>query len=266
MLPNSASVVEPGSTPAIPQDSASRDSERVLLLYSPLWMAAVGAVMVTRRMASWGDVEHLLLGLGLAALPWIYPFTRRAARADGGRPLAARWAVHFTVAITLTTFIQTYFGSALFFDQLGMEYHFHTGWLLNRTPLFLYFMTVCYFSTYYTILMLLHRLLAGRLAGAPLIVARFALCYAVAFGETWFMASDLISDFFSYRDRRFTLLVGSIGYGFLLFVTLPVFLRLATTPAAARPPLKILVRDVLAANMLSLIGYEVFAHLIGKPW
>jgi cycloeucalenol cycloisomerase len=257
-------VPKPGES-AVDPEAPPRDTERFLLAYSPVWMIVVAAVMLTRRTAAWGDAEHLALGVALVLPPWLYPLTRRAARADGGRPLAARYATHFAVAIAVTTLIQMYFGSALFFDQLGMEYHFHTRWVLNRSPVFLYLLTVAYFSTYYAVMVVLDRRLVRRLPAAWWPLARFVVCYAVAFAETYVMASDVIAEFFSYRDRRFALLVGSVGYGWLFFVTLPVFLRLAAAPAAARPPLRALVRDVLAANMLGLIGYEVFAHLIGKP-
>ena len=92
-----------------------------------------------------------------------------------------------------------------------------------------------------------------------------AVCYAVAFGETFFMASDRIRDLFSYRDRSFTLLYGSLCYGTLFFITLPLFARLDEAPPTAalpRPPLLALCRDALALNMLALIAYEVCANWI----
>ena len=169
----------------------------------------------------------------------------------------------------ITTLLQTWFGSALFFNQLGMEYHFHTTWLLARTPVFLYLVTIAYFTTYYCVLLVADRQIQRRLAHAPRalrLTLRFALCYAIAFGETWFMASGLIDDFFSYRDRHFTLLVGSIGYGWLFFATLPVFTKIERSAGQDRPSLSAVARDALAANMLSLVGYEIFAHVVGKPF
>lgn len=247
-------------------EPAARANMKFVIVYSVLWIAAIAALMLTRRLTRWGDWEHFAFGAVLALPAWIYPFTSPAARADGDRSLPMRYATHFAVAIALTTLLQTYFGSALFFDRLGMQYHFHTQWVLNGTPVFLYLVTIAYFTMYYSLLVASDRLIGRHVRGPARWIARFALCYAVAFGETYFMASELISDFFSYREKRYALLIGSIAYGFLFFVTLPIFVRLAETPAQERQPLRLLVRDVLAANMLSLVGYDVFAFLTGRPF
>ncbi len=265
----SLDVAPASSAPADSTQSlepASIANTRFAAIYSPLWMAAMGALMVTRALRHWGDLKHMAFGLALALPAWIYPFTPMAARADANRPLASRYATHFAVAIALTTLLQTYFGSNLFFDRLGMQYHFNTKWVLNGTPLFLYFVTIAYFTMYYVLMVALDRPIARNLKGPARWLARFALCYAVAFGETFFMASDMISDFFSYREKRYALLIGSIGYGMLFFATLPIFVRLAETPSAKRQSLGTLVRDVLAANMLSLVAYEIFALATGRPF
>ena len=266
---HSVNVADSTSAPAVGAttlENAPRANTSFSLVYSPLWMIAIGALMVTRRMTVWGNFEHLAFGAALALPAWIYPFTSSAARADANRPLGARYATHFAVAITLTTLIQTYFGSILFFDRLGMEYHFHTTWILNGTPVFLYLVTIAYFTTYYTVMVAIDRPIARHLRGPARWFARFAICYAVAFAETFFMASPMISDFFSYREKRYALLIGSIAYGFLFFVTLPIFVRLAETKSSERQPLRTLVRDVLAANMVSLIAYDVFAFATGRPF
>ena len=63
--------------------------------------------------------------------------------------------------------MQVWFGSDLFFDFLGMEYHFGVTWTAHRTPVFLYFMTIAYFSTYYAILQIVWRAFRTRFPDAP---------------------------------------------------------------------------------------------------
>ena len=267
-------------TPATPLSAASptrllsanpsrRAAEIFVLGYSPVWMLAIAVVVLTRAPTGWSDIGHLVLGAGLALPLYVIPLLRPFA-ADRDTPWLERHITRYGIAIALCTLVQTYFGSALFFDRLGMEYHFHVTWILNRTPVFLYFLTLAYFSTYYVLLSLGVRYLRTRFAPsrAALWLVTALLCYAVAFGETFFMASDRIRDLFSYRDRQFTLIYGSLCYGTLFLTTLPVFARLdedsrepARSTSGARRPWPLL-RDTLALNMLALMAYEVCANWI----
>ena len=113
--------------------SGKQFTEKFVLVYSPVWIAVVVVVMATHAFAGWGDAGHLALGLGLCLPLWIAP---RFAP-DGGR-----YFRRFNLWIGLFSLLQVYFGSALFFDVLHMEYHFPVTWILNRTPLFLYPMTI----------------------------------------------------------------------------------------------------------------------------
>src|SRR5205814_1100491 len=73
------------------------------------------------------------------------------------RPLAARHATRFNLWIGLFSILQVYFGSYLFFEVLGLEYHFPVRLELNRTPVFLYLLTISYFSTYYVVMSIVWR-------------------------------------------------------------------------------------------------------------
>jgi hypothetical protein len=109
---------------------------------------------------------------------------------------------------------------------------------VNRTPLFLYFVTVAYFSTYYALMRLGLRLFLARVPRPrrELVWAVTALLsYSMAFAETFCMASESLRAFFSYADRHKALLVGSVCYGTLFFVSLPVFLRIDEDPRAPTP-------------------------------
>src|SRR5262245_33251042 len=97
--------------------------------------------MATRAPAGWHDLGHMIFGVGVAAPIWIAPLL--------GPPGARQHALRFNLWVGAFAFLQNYFGTYLFFDVLGMEYHFQTAWEWNKTPVFLYFITVAYFTTYY---------------------------------------------------------------------------------------------------------------------
>lgn len=228
---------------------AKRRVELLVLAYTPLWMAAIALVQHGHYFARWSDGAHLAFGVALAAPLWLLAL----ASAHGAR---------FITLITLLSFIQNYFGAQLFFDRFGMEYHFPVHWIVARTPLFLYFVTIAYFATYYVALQIAWRALRTRFPSAPpaaMIAARALLSYSVAFAETAAMANEQLKAFFSYRDPRFVMFFGSIAYGTVFFVTLPLFYHLDEDPAAAPVPLGRLLWDFLAMNMLILICYEFYA-------
>jgi cycloeucalenol cycloisomerase len=239
-----------------------RRNEIIVLLYSPLWIAVIAWMMFSHHFARWGDGGHLAFGIALALPLWIIPFAWRIPE-ERNRPLLELHATRFLVAIALMTFLQTYFGAMLFFDHLGMEYHFQVGWLLHGTPLFLYFVTIAYFSTYYVVLQIATRLVERRLPRALWLLARALLGYGVAFAETASMSTPALREFFFYRDKTFALLWGSACYGTLFFISLPLFQRLDDRSDAPPARMGPLVRDVLAANMLILILYELYGGIIG---
>jgi hypothetical protein len=222
--------------------------ERFLLEYSLVWIAAIVAVTATGVFRRWGDVGYLALGVGVALPIWLAP-------ALSPSPAVG---IRFNLWVGLFSFLQVYFGSALFFDVLGMQYHFPVRWVVNRSPLFLYFMTVAYFSTYYVAMGVAWRRLGAR---------RWALVplgYVVAFAETATMANDWLRDYFSYKNKTFVLLLGSLFYGTVFVVSLPLVFRLDENPARRPPSARRIAWDVLAANMLILICYEIYSAVISQ--
>jgi len=232
-----------------------RSTERALLGYSPLWIAVISYVMFGGAFRHWGDAEHLLLGVGLALPPWLLMLRSRHARRAIG-------------LITLYSFVQCWFGSKLFFESFGMEYHFHVSarFTWNGTPAFLYFLTVAYFCTYYTALVILWRAFRTRYPAAPRplrLLVRALLSYAVAFAETATMANHALADYFSYRDPGWVMRYGSICYGTIFFITLPQFYDLDEHADTGESAWR-LTRDALAYNLLILICYEGYAWLIAR--
>ena len=100
-----------------------------------------------------------------------------------GQPLLCRHSTKANLFVALMSFLQCYFGSAMFFDGLGMQYHFPTKIIWNGTPLFLYFVTVSYFSTYYALMRLGLRLaLAKRVNPSSLLVWTLIALFVVQHG------------------------------------------------------------------------------------
>lgn len=229
------------------------------LAYSPLWMLLIFLVQQGGRIGRWGEAEHMLLGVGLALPIWLWPLL-----GERDLPLAERHATKAVLFLTALSFVQCYFGSEFFFQALGMEYHFHVGLQLNGTPLFLYPLTVAYFATYFALMRLAVRAFDRRFPRAPH-PARVALCallsYAMAFGETLFMANERLRPYFSYADKHLALCYGSFCYGTLFFVALPLYCRIDRDPE--RPtPLARVFWDVMGANMLVLVLYQVYQRLL----
>lgn len=247
---------------------SKRWTELFVLAYSPIWIAAIGLCEVTHVFARWGDVGHLAFGLALALPIWLVPLGWPGA-ADRALPVAARHITRFNVFIAVFTFLQVWFGSDLFFDFLGMEYHFPVRWTLHRTPLFLYFVTIAYFSTYYVVMQIAWRAFRTRFPSAPWPLRLLVLCalgYAIAFAETSGMATQTMHEYFLYRDKTFTLVYGSLCYGSIFVVSLPLVYRLdeERQPDGIRS-LPTLLWDAAAANTVVLVLYAVYAAVIVRP-
>lgn len=237
-----------------------RLTETLVLAYTPLWVGAVAWAMLSDALRGWGDAEHLLFGAALALPIVLAPLVPRRG---GAPPIARRHATRFAVLVTLFAFLQCWLGSDLFFEVFGMRYAFHTTIVWNGTPAFLYLMTIAYFATYYVVMVVIDRGVRRRVASPGLrTVARAAIAYAVAFAETATMANDRLAEWFSYRDRGFVMWFGSVAYGAIFFVTLPLFAELDEA-APASPPLRAAVADLLARTMICLVLYEVYAVVVG---
>jgi cycloeucalenol cycloisomerase len=247
---------------------SKRWTELFVLAYSPIWIGVVILCEITHVFARWGDVGHMALGVGLALPIWLVPIGWPGG-ADRALPFHQRHIARFNFFIFVWTFLQVWFGSDLFFDFLGMEYHFPVTWTAHRTPVFLYFMTIAYFSTYYVFLGIAWRAFRTRFPAAPLPVrflALAALGYFVAFCETAGMATPLMREYFLYRDKEFTLVYGSLCYGSIFVVTVPLVHRLdeEAQPDGTRT-LRSLFWDACAANTVVLMLYAFYATVISRP-
>jgi hypothetical protein len=248
----------PMTTTWLAADLEKRWMERFVLRYSLVWIGVVTALITTHAFARFGDAGHLAIGLGLSAPLWVVPLFA-GPPSERERPFFERHSTRFNLWIGLFSLLQVYFGSGLFFDVLGMEYHFPVRLVLNRTPVFLYFLTITYFSTYYVVMSVIWRAFLSLRPNAPHLLRFAVLCvigFAVAFAETSSMATPLMRDYFLYRDKRFALEFGSMVYGSIFVLSLPFVFRLDEDATRPKPRLSALAFEVLAVNMLALIAYE----------
>ncbi len=239
------------------QNPDKRWFERFLLGYSVVWIGIIGALQATNAFANWGDLGHMAIGVGLVLPIWLAPLASPS-------PMVG---VRFNLWIGAFAFLQCYFGSWLFFDGFGMEYHFHVRWLWNKTPLFLYFLTCAYFSTYYLLMGIAWRAFRSRFPRAPSLVVLAVLLvlgYLVALAETATMATERMHQFFSYRDPRWVMQFGSIFYGTLFWLSLPLVHRLDENKDVPPPSLRRIAGEVLLVNMIAMICYEIYGGLLAR--
>ncbi len=255
-------------------------AERFFLLYSPVWIAAVAFVMLSGVMSSWGDGAYMAFAALVAAPLLLVPaLTWRDAETAQLRPLYERYWFKFNLWIAIYVFAGSYVGTHYFFDVLGMRYAFPTTWNLDAAlvgrdsgdvPLFLYVLTQCYFVTYHVILVvLLRRYRTGSfgqtvLGRALTPVALLAIAYGVAYGETYFMASEALSDYFWYLDRERMLSLGSLFYATYFVVSTPLVYGLdERAEQAGEWSLGRVAVSALAASMLMFYVLDLWAMVFG---
>ncbi|WP_146155897.1 hypothetical protein [Enhygromyxa salina] len=245
-------------------------AERFYLIYSPIWIALVGLVMLSGMYRSWGDAGFMLFGLGAAAPLVFVPYLAPRPE-DANKPAWATSWFRLNLWIGIFVFVGSYFFTHYFFDVVGMRYAFPTSWngsaelvgdSEGQVPLFLYPLTQAYFMTYHVAVTVLLRYLStrfvlGRVAKAALIVA---LAYLVAFAETFFMAVPLLADVFEYADRGRMLVWGSMFYGSFFVISVPVF---ATIDEDEPWTLGRTALSALGVSMAVFIVLDLWAKLLG---
>lgn len=240
------------STPFLPPNGARDEKAHfhrlMLLVHSPLWLSTVTVVVLTSSLTTWTTNAHYLTFSLLVAsppflLPLFFPFRPGPAAIDNApssgpssHHYTSSYALKFNVYIALLVFFGTYFGTAYFFQLMSMRYTF-PGFLptfdsdvlrrevTHTVPAFLYPLTHAYFISYYSLLLVLYEYISPRRPLARLGTV-LALSYMLAFAETWFMASDLMTEWFAYGDRSKMLKVGSWGYASYFLAGLPMLRRL----------------------------------------
>ncbi|PRQ05996.1 hypothetical protein [Enhygromyxa salina] len=244
--------------------------ERLYLIYSPIWIALVGLVMLTGMYRSWGDPGYMLFGLGVAAPLWLIPYLVLPPDSASVPFWRTQW-FRLNLWIGIFVFVGSYVFTHYFFDVVGMRYGFPTQWNLQAelvgdsdatVPLFLYPLTQAYFMTYHVVTTVVLRYLSTRwslkLLGKVAVVG--LLAYVVAFAETFFMAVPALDDVFEYADRGRMLVWGSMFYGSFFVISIPVFAGIDEdrTWTIRRTAL-----SALGVSMAVFVVLDVWAKIIG---
>ncbi len=220
-------------TPAamLSADPGARAVERAWLLYTPVWGAITGVVMLGGFAEHWGDTPLMLFGvvlaLGALVAPWL---ASPAAAAD--RASARRHASAMSLATVVLAFGLNYLQTPYFFDVLHMRYGFRASWTLEHNPLFLYLVTIPYFATYSVLACVAVRFARSRapwLGRAVYAVVPFGL----ALLETVLNANPFMTRLFCYDDLPLMLWFGTLSYGVSFVLALPVWMALAEPPRAS---------------------------------
>lgn len=243
--------------------------ERFFLVTTPIWIAAVAAVIFTGWLRSWSDTGYLAFSIFASAPALFGPLLfARGRDFSGGVPY---W-IKLNVFAGILVLFGTYFGTHYFFDSMGMKYAFPEAWSFEavlvgksgrRVPVFMYPLTQAYFVTYFTVMVVAYRKIrsAVTLGWAGRVVVVLLLSYAIAFAETFFMATDLMTDLFSYDKRDKMLSIGSFGYATYFVVGLPLAARI---DEPERTSVGRVALEALAACMLILVLLEAWVRIIGR--
>jgi hypothetical protein len=205
-----------------------RAVERYWLGFTIVWGCVNGLVMLTGLAEAWGDVELMLLGVGLAAGA-VVPPVLRARGTDRARPWWRRTAFKMAVAVVGFSFGMNYLNTPFFFDVLHMHYGFGVTITIDRNPVFLYFMTVPYFATYSVLASAGARGVRRWVVERPrwlFWIAASPVVIAIAFLESALNANPFMKSLFCFDDLGFMLWFGSIAYGVALLFAMPVWLTL----------------------------------------
>ena len=274
-----AAQPSPPSATKAPHPSADqRQTERLLLYQTPIWITAVAAVMLSGTLRQWSDTQYVLFSIAVAAPSILLPaFSSRPGPARPQQKWSHRYWVKLNVWVWIVVCFGTYFGTHYFFDLMGMRYLFNVRWnfqsdvvgqargATREVPVFMYPLTHAYFMTYFTVLMVVERA-AVRLLRVEGKVERglvmLGLGYGLAFIETFCMASPLLEDLFVYADRGRMLRVGSLGYAAYFVVGLPMVKRIDGYGEIWM--LDRVVVEGLATSMGILVLLEVWAKTMGS--
>lgn len=224
-----------------------RALERAWLIWTPIWGAITGVVMLGGFAERWGDVELMIFGVVLAT-GTVVAALMSAPPEERALPLVQRTGLKALVAVVLLSFGLNYFQTPFFFDVLHMRYGFHATWALERNPLFLYLVTIAYFATYSVLACLAFRWLAARGTwGRPL--AYVLVPVALAFLETALNANPLMVRLFCYGEPAMMYSFGSLAYGLALGLALPGWVALDERPGVRVPLATVALWVVLAVAL-----------------
>jgi cycloeucalenol cycloisomerase len=249
--------------------------ERFFLAYTPIWISLMAVMMFTGWAGSWGNAALLAHSL-VVALPVLLVPMYLARRHPSAQPWHQRYWFKANVYLAIFSFIGNYFGSAYFFDVLGMVYGFGNasthleaslvGSSHQRVPLIMYFYTQAYFMTYHATANIALRQLRRLRLPYPKLFFAFCVCavgYAWAWAETKGMANPMMADLFHYEKMDFMLRYGSAIYALYFIASFPIY-SLMDERIEKPWSLAQAAAGALSAGMITLTLLDFAAKWVGR--
>ena len=249
-------------------------AEKFFLLYSPIWMALMGIMMITGWVSTFSD-SALLLHSALVAFPlFVIPALMRKGKNPDNHWRNSYW-FKANVYLFLFGFFGNYFGSEYFFDVLGMVYNLtQVTTILDSSllgsdeqtvPVIMYLYTHAYFVTYHTTaILVLRRLMTSNLPLRSLLFLPFCLVvgYFWAWLETKAMANPLMESTFYYTNMDAMLAYGSLIYATYFIGSFPIFYFLDESQSKPWDFWKVCAAG-LSASMIVFYLLDACAHWVG---
>lgn len=203
-----------------------RAVEKLWLSYTLVWGAVCAVVMVLGFAERYGDVELMLLGAGIAVPAMVLPL---CVRAGEERELPWHDTAGFKLMLSVVSFsvLLNYTQTPFFFDVLHAHFGFRSTINIRHNPVFLYLMTIAYFSTYAVLLMMAYRVSQQVLATTARwvrVLGAGLACLLVAALETVLNANPFTRHLYCFDDMTFALWFGSLAYGLSFMFILPVWI------------------------------------------
>ena len=232
-----------------------RATERYWLYYTPVWGAVTGVLMLGGFVEHWGDLACMIYGVALAAGAVAGPLLIRVPE-ERGVPLHRRAGVKLALSVVGLSFALNYSQTQFFFDVLHMHFGFGTRINIHNNPVFLYFLTVAYFSTYCVLccatFRALRRIAARRRSRVIAAVAYVIAPMAMALLEALLNANPFTHTLFCYDDMRLVLTFGTLCYGMSFVFALPMWMAIDDTPG----------RNVRASSVVVWLFAAVYAQTL----
>jgi cycloeucalenol cycloisomerase len=248
--------------------------EKFFLAYSPVWMTFMAFVMGTGLALRLGEWGFLAVGVAVAVPLVLIPAFIRDERPIG-RPWYRTYWFKANLYIAIFNFAANYFGSAYFFDVLGMVYDYPmidlnlqavlVGSGEQEVPIIMYLLTQAYFLTYHTTaVIVLRRLRTSRLVFVKMLwpILLVVVAYLWAWVETKTMANPWIESQFYYRDMDRMLAYGSLFYALYFIASFPIFFHI-DEERDANWNLTITAAAALSAGMILLFLLDFAAAIFG---
>jgi cycloeucalenol cycloisomerase len=253
-------------------------AEKWFLILSPIWMTAMGVVMITGLVDSFNETIYNFYGMALALLFILVPAFMARSRTDLHQGLAWYQTCWFKCNVYMWSFafFGSYFGTEYFFDVLGMVYDYPmientnldsalVGSGEQKVPWVMYPLAMAYFMTYHTTAIVVLRRIKTSAMPAKMIlwpVMIFIIGYFWAWMETKTMANPWIEQNFYYKDMDRMLAYGSAFYALYFIPSFPIYYFL--DEIKEKPwSMWIVMAASLSASMLTMYFLDFGTHIVG---